>query len=100
MNDAITGIHCLVEDAVIVLVTPAGHNGIAMSDNRLQAMLQVVVNKSNDENLDFVEFKRRLLEKIKKETTSTRHVTKMTAAIFGNQDFIASVAVTVKKRTE
>lgn len=42
------GIAGFVEDAVAALVTQEGHNRISRTDNRLEALLQGVVNKAID----------------------------------------------------
>lgn len=51
LRDAITGIFGLIKDAVTVFVNPKGHNEIARTDERLEANLQNLCNKTVDEKL-------------------------------------------------
>lgn len=70
------------------------------SDNRLQAMLQVLVNKTLEEMLDSDEFKNLLLWKVKEATPSHRQLKKLPEAKLDDQDFLAPVETIVRKKTK
>lgn len=46
LMDTIAGIPTLIYNAVTALISTEGHNGITWTDNRLQAMLPGLVNKT------------------------------------------------------
>lgn len=54
MRPNIAGISGFMEDALTALVTPNGHKGVKRTENRLQDILQGLVNKIFDERLDSV----------------------------------------------
>lgn len=88
LRDAIAGIQSFIKDIVTTMVTQEGHNGTSRTDNRLEAMLQDIVNKVTDDKLRLVEFESRLLRKIGDATSIPRHVKSMTGAMSDNQNFI------------
>lgn len=51
LTDAIVSIFDLIKDGVTGMIIPKGHKGIASTDNRLDAMLQGVINEAIDEKL-------------------------------------------------
>lgn len=69
-------------------------------DSRLQAMLQILFNKTGDEKLNFVESEDCLFQKGEKITTSRRHVKNITDILLDNQDLFAPLASIIKKETE
>lgn len=77
-----------------------GQNRIARTENRLENMLQGLVNKTIDEKFNSVEFENGLLPKIEDVTSSQRPETRMTEAMLDKQDFIAPVIKVFMKETE
>lgn len=67
------------------------------ANNRIQALLQCLFNKTLDERLDSVEFEDGLLRKFEEATLSRRQLKKMPEAMLNNQDFIAPGATIVEK---
>lgn len=56
VTDTIAGISDLIEYAVTTLVIPEGRNGLKTTDNRLQFMLQNLISKIIDRNLNSMQF--------------------------------------------
>lgn len=76
LRDAIAGILALAEDDVTTLATQACQNEISRTDNRLDAMLQDLVNKAIADKLRPVEFENRLLRTIGDVISSPWYLTK------------------------
>lgn len=81
LKDAITGIPGLMEDDETALVNREGHSKIKRTDNRVQYILQGVVNIPIGEKLNSAEFENRHLRKIEDATLYPRNATKMTEAM-------------------
>lgn len=67
LRDSIVDIPGLIEEVVTDLVTPKSHDGLKRTDTQLQAMLQGLINKTIDKNLDSVDFEGRILRKLEKQ---------------------------------
>lgn len=59
LRDALECIPGLIEDSTTALITYEGQNGTGTINTRLEAMLQSLINKAIDENLNFVKFNKR-----------------------------------------
>lgn len=92
LRDAITGIPGLSEDDVTAFVILEVQNRAKRADNKVQAMLQGLLNKEIDEKLKSVTFEDYLLRKIEEETVSRQQVKKLTEAMLHNRAFITPVA--------
>lgn len=73
LRDVTAGIPDLIEEAVNALFTHKDYIGIARTENRLEALLQSLVNKYNkyiDEKLRSAKFEDRALRKIERVSSS------------------------------
>lgn len=100
LTDAIPGIPGLIESAVTALIIPEGHNGIVTTNNRIEVMLQGLVNKAIDKKVRSIELENYLACKVENLTSWPRYGTKTTEKMLDNQDFIAPLAAVVKKETK
>lgn len=81
-------------------VSSEGRNRISRTDNRLEPLLQDLVNKGIDDNLRSAEYENRFLQIIEDVKSPSRHLMMMTEAMLDDQDLTALAATNVKKKTE